>query len=106
MNQKPKRVRIRKPKVEYFHWKDFDPAKMPRDAEPWFVEGLTKYRDLLPDLLKRQGEFVVIHGEDVQVFPDQDSAVTYALKTYWPEQVFIKEIMEKQRIESLGGAAL
>lgn len=106
MDQKLKRTRIKKPKIQYFHWKDFDPTAMPKDADPAFVASLTTYRDRLPELLQHAGEYVVIHEEDLRIFPDRDSAITYALKQYWPLRVFTKQIVEKQPIISLGGAAL
>jgi hypothetical protein len=98
---------IRKPRVQYFHWSKFEPSMVvERPGHPSLVEELMLYRDRLPELLQHEGEYVVIKGQDLKIFPDQDSAIEYSLKQYWPEHALVMEIVAKQPIISLGGAVL
>ncbi len=102
-----KRKRIRKPKVEFFHWSKFDPSMaVERKGRPSHVEELTTYRDRLPELLQHEGAYVVIKGKTCKILPDRDAAIEYALKQYWPEPALVQRIVAKQPVGSLGGAAL
>jgi hypothetical protein len=102
-----KRKRIRKPKVEYFHWSKFDPSMVTeRKGQPSLIEELTTYRDRLPELLQHEGAYVVIKGKTCKILPDRDSALEYSLKQYWPEHALVMKIVAKQIVGSLGGAAL
>ena len=100
--QKP---RIRKPRVRYFDWRRFKPSMvLKREGQPYLVEELTTYRDMLPELLQHEGSYVVIKGKDYKILPDRDTALEYSLKNYWPDQALVMKIVAKQPYDSLGGA--
>lgn len=102
-----RKPRIRKPRVQYFHWSKFDPSMaVERPGRPSLVEEMTLYRDRLPELLRHEGKYVVIKGQDYKIFPDHDTALQYSLDRYWPEHALVMQIVASQPIESLGGAVL
>ena len=102
--QKP---HIRKPRVRYFDWRRFKPSMvLKREGQPYLVEELTTYRDMLPELLQHEGSYVVINGKDYKILPDRDTALEYSLKNYWPDQALVMKIVAKQPYDSLGGAIL
>lgn len=89
-----------------FNWSKFDPAMVKSDGRPSLVEELTTYRDRLPELLQHEGAYVVIKGKTYKILPDREAALEYAMKQYWPVPVLVKKIVDKEPLNSLGGAVL
>jgi hypothetical protein len=77
-----------------------------RDERPSLVEELTTYRDRLPELLKHEGAYVVVKGQEYKILPDREAAIQYSLVHYWPEPALVMKIVAKQPFDSLGGAVL
>lgn len=98
------RKRIRKPVARLFDWSKFDPSMFPSDRRPSLVEELCTYRDHLPELLRREGAYVVIKGRDYVILDDRDSALEYAVKEYGATPVLVKRIVAKEPARGLGGA--
>jgi hypothetical protein len=101
-----RRQQGRRPRARLFDWSKFDPAMAKGDGRPSLVEELTTYRDLLPELLRHEGAYVVIKGKSYEILPDRETALEYALKRYWPAPVLVKKIVGKEPLNSLGGADL
>ena len=89
-----------------FDWSKFDPAMVKSDGRPSLVEELTTYRDRLPELLQHEGAYVVIKGKSYKILPDREAALQYAMEQYWPVPVLVKKIVDKETLNSLGGAVL
>jgi hypothetical protein len=98
--------RHRKPAARVFDWSKFDPSMIASDGKPSLVEELTTYRDRLPELLQREGAYVVIRGRDYDVFEDREAALQYAVQHYESMPVFVKKIVAKETVRGLGGAVL
>ena len=101
-----RKPRSRKPVARLFDWSRFDPAMVKSDGRPSLVEELTTYRDRLPELLRHEGAYVVIKGQEYKILPDREAALEYALKRYWPEPALVQKIVAKQPFDTLGGAVL
>ena len=102
-----RKPRIRKPAVRLFDWRKFDPSMVvTSDGRPSLVEEFTTYRDRLPELLRHEGAYVVIKGQEYKILPDREAALEYALKRYWPEPALVQKIVAKQPFDTLGGAVL
>jgi hypothetical protein len=98
--------RQRKPVARLFDWSKFDPSMIASDGRPSLVEELTTYRDRLPELLQREGAYVVIKGRDTKILEDRDAALQYAVKHYGSVPVLVKKIVAKESVRGLGGAVL
>jgi hypothetical protein len=98
--------RSRRPGARLFDWTKFDPAMAESDGRPSLVEELTTYRDRLPELLQHKGAYVVIQGKTYKILPDREAALQYAIERYGPVPVLVKEIVDKEPLNSLGGADL
>ena len=96
--------RRRKPAARLFDWSRFDPAMLAGDGGPSLVEELTTYRDRLPELLAREGAYVVIKGRDCTILEDRDAALRYAVEHYGAEPVLVKKIVAQEPVRGLGGA--
>ena len=96
----------RKPAVDLFDWRKFEPSMVKGDGGPSLVEELTTYRDHLEELLEHEGSYVVIKGREYKILPDREAALEYALKRYWPEPALVQQIVAKQPFDTLGGAIL
>jgi hypothetical protein len=96
----------RKPVARLFDWSKFDPSMMASDGRPSLVEELTTYRDRLPELLQREGAYVVIKGRDCEILADRDAALRYAVQHYGSEPVLVKKIVAQEPVRGLGGAVL
>ena len=101
-----RRERSRRPEARLFDWSKFDPAMVESDGRPSLVEELTTYRDQLPELLQHEGAYVVIKGKTYKILPDREAALQYAIEQYWPAPVLVKKIVDKEPLNSLGGAVL
>jgi hypothetical protein len=95
--------RPRMPKVQYFDWSKFEPSMFEPGVGPSLVEELITYRDLLPKLLKHEGLYVVIKGQDYKILPDREAALQYVVDQYGATPALVMKIVAKQRVESLGG---
>jgi hypothetical protein len=98
--------RQRKPMARLFDWSKFAPSMIASEGRPSLVEELTTYRDRLPELLQREGSYVVIKGRDYEILDDRDAALRYAVEHYGSEPVLVKKIVAKEPVRGLGGAVL
>lgn len=55
---------------------------------------LETFQKRLPDLLAHQGQFALIRGNDVTVWPDADAAIDAGYERYGLDQFLVKEIAE------------
>jgi len=94
------------PSVRYFDWTKFEPSMFDSGVGPSLVEELVTYRDLLPKLLKHEGLYVVIKGQEYKILPDRGAALQYAVDQYGATPALVMKIVAKQPIGSLGGAIL
>jgi hypothetical protein len=98
--------RQRKPAARVFDWSQFDPSMIASDGRPSLVEELTTYRDRLPELLQREGAYVVISGRDYKIFDDREAALQYAVQHNGSTPVMVKQIVANESVRGLGGAVL
>ncbi len=83
----------------------FDPSKVVGDRT--LIEELTTYRDHLDELLKRKGDYVLIKGQRIiGIFADRQEAIEKAYDLFAEEPALVKQIVERERIHSLGGVIL
>ena len=96
-----------RPQADDFDWRTFDPAMLEGGAEAPLAIELVTYRDRLDELLRHEGQYVVIKGTVVAgFFRDRRSAVAAAIAAYGPGPVLIKKIVEKEPVRRIGHAIL
>jgi hypothetical protein len=91
----------------FIDWRDFDPSWLPGgDRAPLATELLT-YRDHLDELLKHEGQFVVIKGNSVLgYYRDRKAALAAAFKEYGAVPVLVKQVVEREPVRQLGNVVL
>lgn len=63
---------------------------------------LETYRARLPELLAHEGEFVVIHGNQIGgILPTWSDALEAGYRWYGPGGFFIREISAVERVEHI-----
>lgn len=93
------------PGVPVFDWSTFDPSMIPPGGR--FADELTTYRDRLPELLAREGEYVVIKGRDVVgIFPTRQGAIREAIGEFGDQPALVKKIVAREPLAVLGHAVL
>ncbi len=71
------------------------------------VTELLTYRDRLDELLRHEGQYVLIKGRVVAgFFHDRKSAVAAAIARYGPGPVLIKKVVEQEPVRRIGNAIL
>ena len=85
-----------------FDWSKFDPSMVAAGSRPSLVEELTTYRDRLPELLQREGAYVVIKGQDLTILDDRDAALRYVVEHYGSMPVLVMKIVAREPVGSLG----
>jgi hypothetical protein len=118
-----KKTRVNKPVVEpvaqgetargarsrsdLFDWRTFEPAMLEGGDKAPLVTELITYRDRLDELLRHEGEYVVIKGQEIAgYFRDRRSAVEAAIATYGPGPFLVKKVVEKEPVRRIGHASL
>lgn len=67
---------------------------------------LVTYRDHLKELLRDKGKYVLIKGHDViGIYEDEDTALREAVARFQDQPVLVKQIVAKEPVHTLGGAA-
>jgi hypothetical protein len=99
--------RPHRPRRRLFNWSKYDPAMAQHDNVDALADELVTYRDHLKDLLKNKGQFVLIKGHEViGIFGARDDALKEAVSRFRDAPVLIKQIVAKEAVRDLGGAAL
>ena len=94
-----------RPQADDFDWRTFDPAMLEGGAEAPLAIELVTYRDRLDELLRHEGQYVVIKGREIAGFyRDRRSAVEAAIAAYGPGPSLVKKVVEKEPIRRIGHA--
>jgi hypothetical protein len=94
--------RKRRPSARFFDWRTSDPAKF-AGAEG-LADELTTYKEHLDELLRREGDFVLIKGRHViGIYGDREQALQAALDHFQDRSYLVKWIVAKEPIHSTGG---
>jgi hypothetical protein len=84
---------------ELFDWRTFEPAMLEGGAEAPLATELVTYRDHLDELLRHEGQYVVIRDQEIAgYFRDFRSAVGAAIAAYGSGPVLIKKVVEREPI--------
>ena len=98
--------KLHRPKPRLFDWSKYDPTRAPRDKVDELTDELVTYRERLRELLKDRGKFVLIKGHEViGIFENSDDALQEAVRRFRDAPVLVKEIVAKEPVLDLGGAA-
>jgi hypothetical protein len=93
--------------VDDFDWHAFDPVMLKGGLEAPLATELVTYRDRLDELLRHEGQYVVIKGRVIGgFFRNRKSAVAAAIAQYGPGPVLIKKVVERELICRIGQAIL
>jgi hypothetical protein len=93
------------PQPRFINWRTFDPTKVEGDTS--LLEELVTYKDHLEELLERKGDYVLIKGRRViGIFADRREAIEKAVDLFGGQPALVKQIVAKEPIHTLGGAAL
>ena len=91
-----------RPQPRFRNWRTFDPSRIGGDQT--LLEELTTYRDHLDELLERKGDYVLIKGRKVVgIFADRQEAIAKAYDLFGGHPALVKQIVERERIPTLGG---
>ena len=87
-------------------WRTIDEATIRENGI--LVEELLTFRENIDELLQHgSGQFVLIVGREiVSLFPDLETAASYATERFQGRDVLIKKISLTSPIHTVGGAAL
>jgi hypothetical protein len=96
-----------RPKRRLFDWSKYDPSQARRGRTETLADELVTYRDRLGDLLGDKGKFVLIKGRDViGIYESRDDAIKEAVGRFRDAPVLVKQIVAKEPVVDLGGAAV
>jgi hypothetical protein len=91
--------------VDDLDWRTFDPASPKGGVNAPLAIELVTYRDCLDDLLRHEGQYVVIKGREIAgYFLDRESAVAAAIARYGRRPVLVKKIVEREPVRRIGHA--
>jgi hypothetical protein len=94
--------RKRRPSARFFDWRTSDPANF-AGAEG-LADELTTYKEHLDELLRREGDFVLIKGRQViGIYSDREQALQAALDRSQDHPFLVKRIVAKEPIHTTGG---
>ena len=94
--------RKRRPPARYFDWRTSDPAKF--EGANGLTDELTTYKEHLQELLRREGDFVLIKGRQVVgIYGDREEALEVAVDRFQNQPVLVKRIVAKEPIHLTGG---
>ena len=94
-----------RPRAEEFDWRTFDPAMLDGGLNARLATEMVTYRDRLDELLRHEGEYVLIKGRSiVGYFRDRKSAVAAAIAQFGPGPVLIKKVVEREPLHRVGNA--
>jgi hypothetical protein len=87
-------------------WRAFDPSWLPEGESSPLAAELVTYRDHLDELLRHEGQFVVIKGGSIRGFyRSRRAALDAAFKQYGRVPVLVKRVVEMEPVHRLGNAA-
>lgn len=90
-----------------FDWRTFEPAWLKDGVDAPLATEFVTYRDSLDELLRHEGQYVVIKGQEIAgYFLDRESAVAAAIARYGRGPVLVKKIVEREPIHRIGHAIL
>ena len=88
-----------------FDWQNFDPTSI-ADINDLSIELIT-YQTHLTELLKNQGEYVLIKGRAiVAYFPTLEAALECAAEHFGTEPALIKQVVEFEPVHPASGVAV
>src|SRR5438093_6487834 len=86
-------------KPEVFDWRQFDPAQIEDDGDDSLVVELTTYRDRLEELLKDEGKYVLIKGQDViGIYDSRDAALREAVARFRDAPALVQRIAATEMV--------
>jgi hypothetical protein len=95
------------PPGDFFDWRTFEPSMLPGGAKATLAAELVTYRERLDELLRHEGQYVVIKGREIAGFcRNRRSAVEAAVAAYGPGPFLVKKVVEKEPIRRIGHASL
>jgi hypothetical protein len=104
-NHRPKKWRP--PKPQYLDWSTFGPSLFENSGDDTRMEELVTYRDHLRDLLRHEGKYVVIKGPEViGIYAERHAALRKTVTRFGDQPVFVKQIVAKEPMISMGGVIL
>jgi hypothetical protein len=87
-------------------WREFDAEAYRRDGGP-MADEMATYAERLEELLPREGQFVVIKGNDIAgVYPTLDAALEASAEKFGRERALIQRIERFETIFPTNGLAL
>jgi hypothetical protein len=100
-------VKSDRSRADDFDWRSFDPMMLKGGLEAPLATELVTYRDRLDELLRHEGQYVVIKGRVIAgFFRNRKSAVAAAIAQYGPGPVLTKKVVEREPICRIGQAIL
>ena len=104
-NPRPKKWRP--PKPELFDWSTFDPSMARGTHAAELAVHLVTYRDHLKELLRDEGQYVLIKGHEVVgIYAERDEALRGAATRFGDQPALVKKIVAKEPMISMGGVIL
>ena len=95
----------RPPRTLSRDWHSYDPTKV--EGDQTLIEELITYKEHLDELLRREGDYVLIKGRQVVgIFADRQAAMGKSVDLFGTEPALIKRIVASEPVVTLGGAAL
>lgn len=93
------------PQGDFFDWRTFEPSMLPGGDKATLAAELVTYRDRLDELLRHEGQYVVIKGREIAGFyRNRRSAVESAIAAYGPGPFLVKKVVEEEPIRRIGHA--
>src|SRR4051794_13292411 len=93
----------RGPSARIFDWRRFDPAMIADDGAASLADELATYHDRLQELLRHEGQYVLIKGHEViGIYPDREQALHEAVDRFRTEPVLVKQIVAREPVRQLG----
>ncbi len=94
-----------RPQAGEIDWRTLDPSWFKGGVDAPLATEFVTYRDCLDELLRHDGQYVVIKGHEIAgYFPDRESAVAAAIARYGRGPVLVKKIVEREPIRQIGQA--
>jgi hypothetical protein len=95
-----------RPKLRLFDWSKYDPSQTRQGRNVRLADELVTYQDRLKDLLRDEGQFVLIKGREViGIYESRDDAIKEAVARFRDSPVLVKQIVAREPVVDLGGAA-
>ena len=95
------------PQGPVFDWRTFEPGMLRGGADAPLATELVTYRDHLDELLRHEGQYVVIKGQVIAGFyRDRRAATVAAIAAFGPGPVLVKRVVEREPVRRIGHVEL